>query len=80
MIDAFFAVTLTQVLDPAENERQRLRRHIFLARYGRQSMLQWGEVEGREVRRYADALAEFLREENEAMKKATAEAAMRDTR
>lgn len=38
-------------------------------------MLQWGEVEGREVRRYALALAEFLREENEATKKATAAAA-----
>lgn len=68
-------VTLTEVLDPEEIERQRLRRHVFLARYGRQSMLQWSEVEGREVRRYALALADFLREENEATKRATAEAA-----
>ena len=74
-VDALFCVALTRALEPEELEKQRIRRHIFLARYGRQSMLQWRDVDGREVRVYAEALADFLREEAEAVKKATAEAA-----
>lgn len=70
--DVFFGYTLSQVLDPEELDRLRLRRHVFLARYGRQSMLQWGDVDGREVRAYAKALADFLKEENEAVEKAVA--------
>ncbi len=71
----FFAVTLEGAMDVDELERQRLRRHVFLARYGRQSMLQWANVDGRMVRRYAEALADFLREESDAVKAAAAEAA-----
>jgi hypothetical protein len=78
IVDAFFAVTLAQVMDPAELERNRIRRHIYLARYGRQSMLQWRDIDGREVRRYVEVLSEFLREENEAVKKAAAESAARN--
>jgi hypothetical protein len=37
----------------------------FLARYGRQSMLQWDDVEVTEVRRYARALADLIKRENE---------------
>lgn len=37
-------------------------------------MLQWEEIEGRLVRKYAEALAEFLEEENAAVKRATADA------
>lgn len=70
--DVFFGYTLSQVLDPEELDRLRLRRHVFLARYGRQSMLQWRDVDGREVRAYAQALADFLKEENEAVEKAVA--------
>lgn len=69
-LDTFFALTLEDVLKPAELERERIRRHVFLARYGRQSMLQWADVDAREVRRYARALSEFLREENEAASRA----------
>lgn len=75
--DVLFGYTLSQVMDPEEMRRLRLRRHVFLARYGRQSMLQWVDVDGREVRAYAHALAEFLREENEAVEKAVAARAAR---
>lgn len=61
-------------LDAEELERRRLRRHVFLARYGRQSMLQWGDVEGREVRAYVAALAEILKEEEDATRQSAREA------
>lgn len=61
--DVFFARLIDEALDPEKLERERLRRHVFLARYGKQSMLQWADVEGREVRRYCDVLKEFLDEE-----------------
>lgn len=56
-----------------EIERQRMRRHVFLARYGKQSMLQWEEIEGRLVRKYVEALSDFLEEENEISKRAAQE-------
>lgn len=74
-LDAFFEVKLTQILVPAELERDRIRRHVFLARYGRQSMLQWDDVDGRVVRRYARALEAFLNEENALVEAARAKAA-----
>jgi len=73
--DVFFGYTLSQVLEPDEMARLRLRRHVFLARYGRQSMLQWRDIDGREVRAYAEALADFLKEENDAVTAAKAAAA-----
>jgi len=71
MLDVHFPAVLDTVLDPVELERQRLRRHMFLARFARQSVLQWEDVEGREVRRYTLVLAEFLKEEGDAVKRAT---------
>ncbi len=50
-----------------------MRRHIFLARYGKQSMLQWEGIEGRLVRKYVEALSDFLEEESEISKRAAAE-------
>lgn len=70
-LDVFFGLSLESILIPEEMERLRLRRHIFLARYGRQSVLQWRDIDGREVRAYAEALANFLREENDAVQAAT---------
>lgn len=71
MHDALFGHILTETMDVEEMERQRIRRHVFMARYGRQSMLQWAGVDGRTVRQYAQALADFLGEENAAVKRAT---------
>lgn len=36
----------------------------FLARYGRQSMLQWGDVETRTINECVEDIADLLREEN----------------
>lgn len=68
-IDALFPAMLDLVLDPLERERLRLRRHMFLARFGRQSLLQWEHVESRMVNRYVKILAEFLREEGDEVKR-----------
>lgn len=46
------------------------RRHMFLARYGRQDISRIPEMDSRDVRRYVIALAEFLKEEAEASKQA----------
>lgn len=73
-VEAYYPVILA-MRDLEEMERLRLRRHVFLARYGKQSMLQWDNVEARKVRAYAEALAELLKEEDDAVKKAAAAAA-----
>lgn len=44
------------------------KRKAFLARYGRQSMLQWDEIETSEIERHIEALANLMREENELSK------------
>ena len=62
--DVFFPFYLGGAMDVEQMERTRLRRHMFLARFARQSVLQWRDVDSREVRRYADMLAEFLAEEH----------------
>ena len=56
-------------------ERTRVRRHMFLARFGRQSVLQWADVDSREVRRYADVLAGVRGPASFAVPGAAAEAA-----
>lgn len=71
MQDAHFARVLEDIMDPAMLEKQRIRRHIYLAKYGRQSMIQWENVDSRVVRRYMEALSEFIAEENAAMKRAS---------
>jgi Holliday junction resolvase len=68
LIDVHFSAVLDTVLDPVELERQRIRRHVFLARFARQSLLGWEDIEGRVVRKYVTVLAEFLREEGDAVK------------
>lgn len=57
-------------MDPEEMEKHRLRRHVYLARYGKQPVLQWADVDGRTVRKYAQALSDLLAEENDLAKKA----------
>lgn len=71
LIDVHFSAVLDTVLDPVELERQRIRRHVFLARFARQSVLGWEDVEGRVVKKYVAVLAEFLKEEGDAVKRAT---------
>lgn len=65
-VDALFAFAQDMAMDPEQLEYLRLRRHVFLARFARQSLLQWEHVEGRLVRRYAAILAEMLKEESAA--------------
>lgn len=72
--DSTIALALSQVMDPDEMERQRLRRHMFLARWGRQSVTQWEDIDGRMVRRYVSVLADMLEEENQAAKRAVEDA------
>lgn len=67
--DVVFGLAIASALDPEELERQRLRRHMFLARWGRQPVTQWESMDGRMVRRYVAVLADMLREENEAAKR-----------
>lgn len=52
-------------IDVAEREKSRYRIKMFLARYGRQNVLQWDDVEVAEIRRYAEELSNLLTEENE---------------
>lgn len=70
MVDAHFGAILDSALVPAELEDRRLRRHVFLARFARQNVLQWDDVDGRVVRRYVEMLATFLKEEGDAVRRA----------
>lgn len=78
LVDAHFGAMLDMALDPREVEERRLRRHIFLARFARQNVLQWDDVEARVVRRYVDMLATFLKEEGDAVKRAMREGSAGD--
>jgi hypothetical protein len=51
-------------LDAEDMMRQWWRRRAFLARYAKQSLTQWDDVEGTDVRRYCEAIAELLKEEH----------------
>lgn len=75
-MEAYYPVLLG-AMDLEAREKARVRRHVFLARYGKQSMLQWADVDGRVVRAYAAALAEMLQEEEDAVKRAASAAALK---
>lgn len=62
-VDAYWHHLVT--FDVVQYEKSRFRMKMFLARYGRQNVLQWDDVEVLEIRRYAEALSELLSEENE---------------
>lgn len=51
-------------LDAEKMEDEWWKRRAYLARYGRQSMLQWDDVETIEVRRYAKAISDLIGEES----------------
>jgi hypothetical protein len=51
-------------IDPREMLRLRAKQKIYLARYGRQSVLQWADVDVRELQQYFELLAELVRDEN----------------
>lgn len=70
LVDSCYGAVLDVALVPAEVEEARIRRHIFLARFARQNVLQWDDVEGRVVRRYVSMLSQFLREEGDAVQAA----------
>lgn len=61
-IDAFWHVTVE--FDPVEMLRHRAKQKIYLARYGRQSVLQWGDVDVTELTEYFEVLSELISEEN----------------
>lgn len=52
-------------LDPEEMRRARLRQTIYLARYGRQSMVQWDDVRLVRFLELHAELSSFVGEENE---------------
>lgn len=64
IVDAAFQYLFS--VEALDLERQHYRRKAFLARYGRQSVLQWDDVEVSEINRHVEALAELIKEENEA--------------
>lgn len=66
LVDALFAFAQDLAMDPTKLEYLRLRRHVFLARFARQPLLQWEHVDGRLIRRYTEILAEMLKEESAA--------------
>lgn len=49
---------------PKDYEEFRYRRLAFMARYGRQSMLQWGDVEVVEIHRMMRALSSLMKDES----------------
>lgn len=63
--DALFPAMLSFAADAGELQRARVRRLVFLARFGRQPLLGWDDVESSEIRLYVDVLVELLREESE---------------
>lgn len=75
-MEVYYPVLLG-AMDLDGRERARIRRHVFLARYGKQSVLQWADVDSRVVRAYAAELATMLKEEEDAVKAAAAAAAMK---
>lgn len=71
-----FRGTLGEVLASIDFSERFYRRRMFLGRYAGQPMAQWDDVDTREVARYVDAVATLLREEADAVKKASTAAAM----
>lgn len=51
-------------IDPGEHLRMRVRQKAYLARYGRQSVLQWEGREVAELNEHFAAMSEIIREEN----------------
>lgn len=51
-------------LDPTEQEQMRRRQIVYLARYGRQSMLQWDDVDVLDLVALHDEVSKVVREEN----------------
>lgn len=68
--DAAYVAHVDEVIDLQERVKSHYTVAAFLARYGRQNMLQWDDVEVNEVRRYALALTDLIREENELSRRA----------
>lgn len=55
---------LVAELDPDEQERARRRQIVYLARYGRQSMLQWDEVDVLDLIAFHNEVSTMVGEEN----------------
>ena len=55
---------LVAELDPDEQERARRRQIVYLARYGRQSMLQWDEVDVLDLIAFHNEVSTIVGEEN----------------
>lgn len=70
MLDTFFPGILALTMNHADMEEQRIKRHMFLGRFGHQQVSQWAEVDANEVRAYAKALSELIAEERAAVEAA----------
>ena len=55
---------LLEADDPDDALDFHYQRKMFLARYGRQSLMQWDEVPVTEINRYMNALIKLLKEES----------------
>jgi hypothetical protein len=51
-------------IDPFELEHARRKQKMWLARYARQSLLQWDDVPVREIREWVEVLRELLEGED----------------
>lgn len=51
-------------MDPVELRRSREMAKVILARYGKQSILQWDNVEVAQIQRYANRLVELIKSEH----------------
>lgn len=72
--DAFFGMLLSKVVDPAELERRRIRRHVMLAKYAHQPIRDLWEMPSRLVKRYVTELVRLFEEEHEDMQRRIAAA------
>jgi hypothetical protein len=50
-------------IDPVELEKLRMHQKMALARYGRQSLLQWGDTDVIEIRGWYEALRDLMKME-----------------
>ncbi len=62
--DAFWHLDIE--IDAAEWLRFRAKQKVYLARYARQSLIQWDDVDVEEMQQYYDLLVEIIKGENDA--------------
>lgn len=63
-IDAYWHLTID--FDPEEKLRQRRRQKVYMAYYGKESMLGWGDVDVGEMNALHEELSDMIERQNEA--------------